>query len=60
MYDKLENCSVVDKLGGKIFTDEVSLILTDREKYHWYDNFEHHMLKNHTELIMCVFIEIFN
>ena len=30
-------------LGKKIFKAEVSLILTDREKDHWYDNFEHHM-----------------
>ena len=46
MYDRLENCSIVEKLGKKIFKAEVALILTDKGKYHWYDNFEHHMLKN--------------
>ena len=44
MYDRLENCSVMDKLGKKILKAEVLLILTDREKDH-YDIFEHHMLK---------------
>ena len=48
MYDRLENCSVMDKLGQKYIKAEVSVILTDREKDHWYDNFEHHMLKYHT------------
>ena len=30
MYDKLENCSVVDKLGKKIFKAEVSPIFTEK------------------------------
>ena len=44
LYNRLENCTI-KKNGEKIFKVEVSLILTDREKYHWYDSFEHHMLK---------------
>ena len=33
LYNRLENCTI-KKNGEKIFKAEVSLILTDREKYH--------------------------